>query len=835
MSKSATHAASHVCGKSAGDPAKADVVGYAEDLLSERSQGILRKNLSEDQRKEQIRVLLLNAMQAAKQSGSPEAIAELESTVEAATKVAAWANLRVQARKLVEKLRKPNRRASQVEDALDKLILKLGRVHSTGGTRRRRSAPVRSTVGIQCNALLFQLRCALEEAIVLGVESPLVERGERLAKRVADKAAKKRATENLEESLQTEQVMIQEQCQRDSNVECTAAMQDVGAVRQRKLLEEAKTSDPTMQHDAALMLHKPERYQACTSAGKASQGKRMTAPAQPSADRQREAAELAVSEAQRRPRSGELRAAQQAIVNARQARVPTEAVTGMERRLTALEQQHLPRLQAEHELLHLMHVAAGTCDEVLDDNARVNVLRSTLSEAERHHADATLVERGAELLERSNESSRIRRNAEDFLSRALARRQRSMADLETLQEAVLESRRCGICTLQAERALSAAWQVQRHRKSAERQLKEAIEADSTPENLEEALRLAKNAGVSAEQVRAASIKLEELTLHRRRCAAAAASLRRELSVIKTEPWQFQHTLRTVQSLKPWTQELCQAVREGEHQLEVAATAEVGQWRTQQELQEQLQAASDSWSSGNLGSSHLEQLSTLIRKARSMRVSESVISEAEQKLQGLQQARRKHAAAERHLRKALDAKDLGKIELALQDLSSLRRGRRIGHDPTQLTGASQGPAESSDHAISLMEEARSTILRLKEAVARRHAASAALQELVDDFGPSAISDVASEADATASMLGYGHAGSWKKWMNDARNALHEAKQSGVPPSLIEHAKMQIQKQKRNHEEQQRALEALQTSLRKANAPTEEIARHLQRVKRSQSAR
>jgi len=661
--------------------------------------------------------------------------------------------------------------------------------------------------------------------MVLGVESPLVERGERLVKTVANKADQKWAKQKLDEHLlQTEQAIVQEQHQQELNAECTAAMQDSDAARLRKLLVKAKTSDLVLS-DAALMLHKLETERAGTLTEKAARGKRTTLR-QPSAERQREAAELAVSEAERRPGSGELRAAQQAIISARQARVPSEAVTSMERRLTVLEQRHLPRLQAEHELQQLMHEAAGTCDEVLDDSARVKVLRSTLSEAERHHANADLVERGSELLERSNESSRIRRNAEDFLSRVLARPHRSEADLEALEQAVCESRRCGICTLQAERALAAGRLVQRQRVIAEKRLKDATEADSTPEDLEEALRLAKSSGVSAEQVRAASMKLEDIMLHHRRCATAAASLRRGVSVIKTQPWQFQQTLRAVQSLKPWTRELSRAVREGERQLELAAAAEIGQWQVQQELQEQLQAVSDSWSSGNLSSSRLEELSTVIRKAQSMKVRESVISEAQQKLEALQQASRQHAAAEQRLRNALDAKeqDLSEIELAFQHLSSLRRGRRTGHDPTA----------GGDNAMPLMEEARSTIKRLKDAVARRHVARAALRELVDD-GPSGISDTASQAEATASALHSSHVDSWKKWMDGAMDALHEAKQSGVPRSLIQHAKMEIQRKKRNHQEQQRAVEALRSSLKKTNAPTQEIARHLQRVRRSQSAR
>jgi len=359
-------------------------------------------------------------------------------------------------------------------------------VHSAKGMRRcRQSAPVCNNVGVQRNVLLEQLRQVLEEAMVLGVESPLVERGERLAKIVADKADKKWAKQNIDEQLRTEQAMIREQHQQELNAECAAAMQDLDAARLRKLLDETKTCGFVMPSDALLMLHMLEKERASTLTAKAARGKRSTAHPLPGVERQCEAAELAVSEAEKRPRSGELRAAQQAIVSARQARVPTEAVTSMERRLTVLEQQHLPRIQAEHELQQLMHVAAGTCDDLLDDSARVSVLRSTLSEAERHQANTTLVERGSELLERSNESSRIRRNAEDFLSRAMARTQRSVADLETLQQAVFESRRCGICTLQAERALAAARQVQRHREFAERRLKEAIVADSKPEDVEE--------------------------------------------------------------------------------------------------------------------------------------------------------------------------------------------------------------------------------------------------------------------------------------------------------------------------------------------------------------
>merc|ERR1712039_863908 len=94
-------------------------------------------------------------------------------------------------------------------------------------------------------------------------------------------------------------------------------------------------------------------------------------------------------------------------------------------------------------------------------------------------------------------------------------------------------------------------------------------------------------------------------------------------------------------------------------------------------------------------------------------------------------------------------------------------------------------------------------------------------------------LARESPTINILLGL-QAASAKEWAKDVKDVLHEARQCGVPSSLIEHTRLAVKKRMRDQEEQARARAALERALSKKDVATEEVQRRLLKLKRLHQA-
>jgi len=185
-------------------------------------------------------------------------------------------------------------------------------------------------------------------------------------------------------------------------------------------------------------------------------------------------------------------------------------------------------------------------------------------------------------------------------------------------------------------------------------------------------------------------------------------------------------------------------------------------------------------------------------------------------------------AEHRLQLALNAKDLGEIERSLQQVRVFEQlGTTEGVAHANSGSMARGDRSKQPPSARLMEAAGSVMRQLNEAATRRQAATTALQvNIADGTEPMALPTNSASRD--------GSQGS-RDWMREAMDVLHEAKHSSVAPTLIEHAKLKIREKRRERRDENEALEALQTSLSKKDATTQEVLRNMRRVQRLQSAR
>merc|ERR1711934_865576 len=71
-----------------------------------------------------------------------------------------------------------------------------------------------------------------------------------------------------------------------------------------------------------------------------------------------------------------------------------------------------------------------------------------------------------------------------------------------------------------------------------------------------------------------------------------------------------------------------------------------------------------------------------------------------------------------------------------------------------------------------------------------------------------------------------------WVKEVMEVVHEAKQLGVAPSLIDHAKQKIRQKRFIRLEEMKATAALKRTLQKKNASTQELLRNMRKVERFQ---
>lgn len=896
------------------------LVEHAKVTLLQREHHALQDKRIIEFKKERIRSLLHASMDIANKDDSPENVAELERAIKAAQKAGVLPGVRVRARKLLERILHGKGRARHVEDLLQRTTRQLEEVHKTRHDKDHdASTGIRNQVARQLreDLLIQQLKEAVDQSAGLSVDQAVIEKANIAAKkvqrdrRVTDLATKRLQglllvddAQTLGDKLQSvrrlcdlksegvqsvvlaiqdrvEKLATREQHQQWLSAELANAAEHSDALRLRQLFDQAKMLGLDVPPSMMALLHDLEAAQQPRQRVDPLAPAPRDHPALPRspANSQHEAVEAAVAEAERHPGAEELAAARAAVAGAQQTRSPSEVLLALQRRLAALEQQHGQRLQAEEDLRGLLHAteAQGRRREAAPSGGYglEQRLRAALHEAERHEADPDLITAGMELLRQSTRLADARRNAEELLRQALARPAHSEADLDLLQEAVEEGRKCGTATLQAERELARARDVQVHREAAEAELHEAAKGFGLQGRvrLEAAVQMAKNVGVSAEKLRIANARLAELRKHEERCALAAGNLRRALALLQSEPWRFQQVMEGVQVLHPWTPELERLVRDGEQRLEKTLAAQSRKREAERELCFLLQQIKEGRSGGHLCGDHMMELPKSMARAKAANVGENLLREAEELLSGLRREDCQRAVAEHRLRLALrvplSARDPAELERSVRQVRALGRAGlleaapgpaparaprppalgsspvmgpasavpALGQSPVAsptaaLATLAPGPAPGSPTSATacpgegtradaparssarLLEAAGAALRQMGDAAARRQAATAALQKLVDG--------TAGPQDPVC-------------WLQEAAEALHEARQSGVAPALIEHARLRVREKRRERHEERQACAALRGSLSKKDAPTQELLRNICKVQRLQSAR
>mmetsp|Transcript_140282 Transcript_140282/g.355918 ORF Transcript_140282/g.355918 Transcript_140282/m.355918 type:complete len:936 (-) Transcript_140282:8-2815(-) len=894
-----------------------DLVSQAETRLLQREQEVVQERFNLESKRERIAALINSALEVLEEENSQENRETLEDAIQVAQKAQLLPELRVKARKVLDKGRRDSRRVERQEAQLKRLsrqlealsnagskarvtvidavggdgfdeatvaaggevVTKLPPVGSPSGcareTRRRRRED-----GHREGVLLKQLRLALSEASMAGVDEVVVNEAEAIVRHVERRRRMETKAEqrlrdlllldnagDISEQLQLMQekskalgqgaktvvsevqdkikkLLQHEQHQEWLNKEMREAAMRSDGQRLRQLVDQARALSLTVPPETLAMLHGIEETLRTTDPDEHRAAREVKEPKEPPsrlqafAQRQQEKAEVSLAEVDPEvPTVQDLSHAKQAIAVAKQTKVPEDAILDLEKRLAGLERKYEPRFQVEerlHAIIRNTELLApdGTLDDVeLRESSQVEELRTLLQDARRHEADPDLVEVAQDLLDRSMEAEVLRREAEFYLRRALARPMRNEVDIDLLQEAVAEGRRCGAATHHAERELKRLRHDQVQREAAEAELLEASKGNGAKgrKRLEDAIQHAKNVGVSDRKVQVANARLNDLCQHEERCSLVAGNIRRALPTLHKEPWRFQQLMDMVKPLKPWTPELERLIVTGEERLRQSLKLQTKQTEVQKQLQGLLKQMQSTRTGGQSASSEdAANLAELLESARGVGdVDEELLREADRHLHSLRRERCQRDAAEHRLRLALKARDYVEIE------RSMRQVRALDHavsDTGMLGGgaASGGGRSEPPHSARLMDAASSMLRHLSDSNARRQAAQAALQERLHPDGPSPALErgVGAGGGASAPSSGRGE----KDWFAEVTNALHEARQCGVAPSVIEQAKREVRERRREDRERAQACKSLERVLSKRDAPPQEVLRNLHKVQR-----
>ncbi|CAK0877899.1 unnamed protein product, partial [Prorocentrum cordatum] len=641
--------------------------------------------------------------------------------------------------------------------------------------------------------------------------------------------------------------------------ELDAAAARLDSARLLQLCDQARALQLTVPSEMVALLHELEEgagAQGQCGAKAAARKSDHLARLREDGQRKARAAALALDMVETSPTMKELRAAQEAVLAVRQARgVGSEEVRAAERRLARVERLHEPRLEAEEEVRALLARAEGPqWHTLLPDGALAERLRTALRKAEKTSvgADHELCQLGHELLQRTTEAEEARRAVEQRLREAAGQRPgggRPDRDLEALSEAVEEARRLGLDTLAADRELARRRGWQDQAAAAEAELREASKGigPGGRARLESALKGAKEAGVSAERLRFASVRLEELARHEQRCSLAAGNLKRALPSLEKEPWLLQPLLEAARPLEPWTPELERAAHAARERVEGASALQQRRKDIEQELRAHLRAASTAGGGGSGGgesatparpgpAQEARVLAGLVERGKAVGADAGLLREVGERLRGLRREGRQLDVAQRRLRLALGQKDLPGIERELRSI------RAMGASAPGAEGAAGAPglvasargerSGEQPHSDRLVEAAAAMMRHLQDAQVRRHNAQTALCErLSGDAAAAAASDPCAPVKLPAGDVGAAVPSvDSQGWVKEMTEMIHEAKQSGVPPTLIEHARLRVREVRRWESERQVACAGLQQALAKKGAPAEEVLRSLRRVQR-----
>mmetsp|Transcript_43294 Transcript_43294/g.88515 ORF Transcript_43294/g.88515 Transcript_43294/m.88515 type:complete len:889 (+) Transcript_43294:61-2727(+) len=873
----------------------ADLLIRAEAALRRIEDEADNAEVTQDSRRELVSTVLLSAIQAA-EDGSEEHLTKLEQAIEGAQKMGIHAELRVSGRRLLAKWRQPDRRAQSAEAEVARLSRQLSELTfqlrtcldgSLGQLSRQSTSTTSSTEASLQEAsfrqrqdtCLKQLSRAISEAELAGVQPAATEDAKALVESVKEQrkaerdAAKKLEglmsisdASQLKEILEQKELIVcgsevrrvlgnvadhvvrqAEKEQRQSWLlqELAAAGENQDAAQLRRLMTQASSLDLAVPPSVLALVDELEAGDSLNKAFASTSTVRTEKSEKSYADvseklaasqaRQSKLLRRAIEKAEQHPDSRILDAAQKALAEAKQTRVPFDDITAFERRLVNLENIHRPRLKVEEGLQKLMlqveEVSIGAvADNVLKDIVQVHHLARLLADGQRFGADEDLLEEADELHERSVEVLQLRRAAADELQSALSRRCQTEADLERLQAAVEECKRLGLNIHTAERQVLRLKELQVNRESTQAELQEASRGVGVQGRLrlETAVRAAKSAGVSAEKLRAASQKLAELREHEQRCEVLAGEVQRALPVLQKHPWRYQQLLEAAGALKPWTSKLERLIAQGKEILDKREKDNARRREVRSQLIAQLKRIEECRASGKSTHDLLVPLKEILSKAESAGLQHDSIQKGKLLLQNARREACQRSVAEHRLQLALNARDHAEIE------RSMRQVRALGQvGLTDRPSGSRSVARGDRESSGLMEQASSVLRNLTEAEARRQAAAATLQERInaEEGLPALPNTPRSNGAGQSEDVDEGS----KNWLRSARSAIQEAKQCGVASTLIEQAKLKLRLKRRERQDQAEACKSLQKVLSKKEVPKQVLLANMTRVQRLQAVK
>lgn len=548
--------------------------------------------------------------------------------------------------------------------------------------------------------------------------------------------------------------------------------------------------------------------------------------------RKKEAVEKVLLYVEDDPTLKKLDEAKQAISGARGTKMPADVVAEMERRLTNIEDKFGPRLEAEEKLLQTLRTSELVTynavdgneddDPVLQDMSNIATLRKAVIGARKAGVVEDLLEAGQTLLDRSCLFEVQQRKAAEHLRDMMKNPNLDDNQLEDLHLAIDAASRSGLPTLHAERELLKLRDAQVHREVAEAELREAKKGQGAQgkARLEAAIQAAKSAGVSAQKLRAANACMENLQEHYKKCALVAGNIRRRLPTLQKEPWRFQQIVESAQALKPWTAELDKLISMATAQLDKCIKSQSQQNDLEGELQALLQRISVGRANGQTCADDTVQLAQVMARAKGTKVRSEVLQEGEMQLRALKREGCQRNVAEHRLRLALNAKDFGEIERSIREVRAFEGLNAGSH-------SSRGDQPNKPQSARLMDTANSMLRHLGDVTTRRQAAEHALMQRISDSEETSLemhAAVDEQADSIVAQQGT------EEWVKEMVELVHEAKQSGVAASLIEHAKLKIRQKRRERREEEEAAIALKKTLAKKDVTTQELLRSIRKVQR-----
>jgi len=851
------------------------IVSQAEQLLQQRDQQAQARQREDETKRDKVAALLQNAIDLMDDNPNDDNVDFLKKAIEAAQSAKVSPQLRVQARRVLAEHVQEQQQIDRMEKTLERLAEQATQIQeevvkeelspAQAAVRRRRE-----------DLLLHQLLNSAEQALFMpGVRQELIDKVRSAAENIESSRRQKEesqrqlqglmslkdpdaiecklhmvgghAKENLGRGVQILVKKLEEKrshlarrkkYQQWLQTELSTAAEQKDVLRMQQLVQQAKTLELPVPPAMMSTLHEFESHMLppVTSRTSASEKQGQGTGATPSVAgpaglrvQRSAAAEAAMARAEKEPSVQAIDAARQAVAEALHAKVAPEEIRAFQKRLSNLEQAHTERFTVEEKLRRLLQKVQGAAQGSPALAADTVSLRQALDEAQWLLADVDdkLLEAAERCLEEKSQAESQRIQAEQVLLRALERPARGDADLEQLKAAVTEARRVGIAVPQAERELARRREAQVRREASEAELLEASKSKRPQDRarLEAAIRDAKAAGVGAEALREASQRLDDLTRHEQRCALMVGNLRRLFPTLPKEPWRLIEITEAAESLKPWTLELERQLARAQEVVDQTLSTKEQRTKTESEMQALLNRID---SGKQTATKEIEkELQELLVKAQALDARPALVNQAEEQLQELRRQFRKRDVAKHRLKLALTARDLGEIECAVRVLGEGSPGATTSREHYRMD---QPPSSAR-----LMDAAQTMMRHLGDKNSRRQAVEAALLERISDSG--SVKGAEKAGQPRESLL---NGGSPEKigdpeqaevaWMTELDGLLREAKQTGVAPSLIEHAKLKLREKRRQAARETQAKKDLQRALAKKDISEKEVAHHLRRVQR-----